>query len=403
MDLLSWLAAKLGIVTFSQGDIRAYADEYAALVGDIYIREMAFLKAANLISKALSKCEFKTFHGGKEIQGREHYLWNVEPNKNQNSSEFLQQLVHRMLRHPTEGALVIEHNGQLLVADSFSKKPYALYEDVFERVTVKDFPFSRTWAQSEVLYFKLCDTDIQRVIMGLYESYSKLITYSMKAYQKSRGTKGILKYETLPVVGSEERKAFDALTNEKIRAWLNGDNAALPLGKGQEWKELEHKTYSNESTRDIRALIDDVSDFTANGYGIHPALLRGDVQSIGDALDYTLTFCIDPLADLIQEEINRKRNGYAAVTSGTYTKIDTKQIKHVDLLSVATAIDKLIGSGSFCINDIRKLCGEEIIDEPWAWAHFITKNYLSLDEALTALAEGGSNEKKQLLNSIERR
>jgi HK97 family phage portal protein len=211
----------------------------------------------------------------------------------------------------------------------------------------------------------------------------------MTAFKRSRGTKGTLKYDTIPPSGTEDRKFFDALINERVGKWLNSDSAALPLGKGQEWKELEHKTYTSESTRDIRALIDDVCDFTAKAYGIHPALLRGDVQGIGDALDYTLTFCIDPLVDMIQEEINRKRNGYSAFATGTYMKIDSKQIKHVDIMSVATAIDKLIGSGSFCINDIRKACGEEIINEPWAWAHFITKNYLSLDEALTALTGGG--------------
>ena len=389
LSFISWLISRLGGSAPVGGDLRLYADEYALLAGDIYIREMAFLSAANMVAKAISKCEFKTFINGKETKSREHYLWNIEPNKNQNSSEFIQQLIFQLLRYPKKGALVIEQGGQLLVADDFVKTPYALYEDIFTQVTVKEFTFSRSFAQSEVLYFKLCDKDIQQVVTGLYESYSKLITYTMRAYQKSRGTKGIFKYDTLPIAGTPERNAFDALTNEKIGKWLNGDSAALPMGKGQDWKELEHKTYSNESTRDIRALIDDVSDFTAKAYGIHPALLRGDVQNVDTATDYTLTFCIDPLIDMLSEEINRKRNGYAAVASGTYLVIDSKQIKHVDLLSVATAIDKLIGSGAFCVNDIRKTCGEEPIDEPWAWAHFITKNYVSLDEAMNQLDKGG--------------
>ena len=214
---------------------------------------------------------------------------------------------------------------------------------------------------------------MRRVTNGLYDSYSKLISYSMTAYQRSRGTKGIFNYDTIPVAGTAERAAFDSLINEKIGKWLSGDNAALPLGKGQSWQELQHKTYSNETSRDIRAMIDDVSDFTAKAFGIPPALLRGDVQGVGDALDNFLTFCIDPLVDMLQEEINRKRNGFEGVSKGTYLKIDTKQIKHVDILSVSTAIDKLIGSGVFCINDIRLVCGEEIIDEPWAWAHYVTK------------------------------
>jgi HK97 family phage portal protein len=205
----------------------------------------------------------------------------------------------------------------------------------------------------------------------------------MNAYQRSRGTKGIFQYETLPSAGTEQRQIFDNLVNERIRTWLSSDNAALPLGKGQSWQELQHKTYSNESTRDIRAQIDDVSDFTAKAFGIPPALLRGDVQGVSDALDNFLTFCIDPLTDMLSEEINRKRSGYKGYISGTYIKIDTKQVKHVDLLSVSTAIDKLIGSGAFCVNDIRELVGEQPIDEEWANSHWITRNYMPFEEALS--------------------
>ena len=315
-------------------------------------------------------------------------MWNLEPNKNQNSSVFLHKLIAKLYRN--NECLVIEQNGQLLVADNFIRKPYALYDDVFSQVRVGDFTFERSFTQSEVLYYKLNEENIRKLINGLYENYSKLIIYSIKAYQRSRGTKGIFKYNTIPVAGTEQRKAFDALINEKIKKWMDGDNAALPLGDGQEWKELQHKTYSNESTRDIRSQVDDIFDFTARAFGIPPALLRGDVQDTSKAVDQFLTFCVDPLVDMLQEETNRKRNGYIGFSQGTYLKIDTKSIKHVDLLSVATAIDKLIGSGSFCINDIRKAVGDEIIDEPWAWQHFITKNYETVEQALKVL-EGGEN------------
>lgn len=388
LGLISWLIDKLGgkAVPVNWKDFDA--DEYASLYFDVYVREMAFWSAVNLVANAVSKCEFKTFLNGEEVKGQEYYLWNIEPNKNQNSSRFLNKLIAKLYRD--NECLVIEQNGQLLVADSFDKKAYALYDDIFSQVQVGDFTFDRSFTQSEVLYFQLNEENIRKLINGLYESYSKLIAYSMKAYKKSRGTKGVFKYETLPVAGTDERKAFDALINEKIKKWMEGDNAALPLGKGQEWKELQHKTYSNESTRDIRAQIDDIFDFTARALGIPPALLKGDVQDTSKAIEQLLTFCVDPLIDMLQEEINRKRNGYAGFSQGTYLKIDTKCIKHVDLLSVATAIDKLIGSGAFCINDIRKAVGDEPIDEPWANQHFITKNYETVENALTAL-EGGEN------------
>jgi HK97 family phage portal protein len=388
LGLISWLidkvSGKMVPVNFNE---KEYCDEYASLVFDIYVREMAFWSAVNLIANAVSKCEFKTYFNGKETKGREYYLWNIEPNKNQNSSAFLHKLIAKLYRD--NECLVIEQNGQLLIADSFNRKPYALYDDMFSQVQVEDFTFSRSFTQSEVLYYRLNEANIRKLVNGLYDSYSKLIAYSMKSYQRSRGTKGVFQYDTIPV-GTEERKAFDALINEKISKWLNSDAAALPLGKGQEWKELQHKTYSNESTRDIRAQIDDIFDFTARAFNIPPVLLRGDVQDTSKVVDQLLTFSVDPLVDMLQEEANRKRNGYEGFRQGTYLKIDTKCIKHVDLLSVATAIDKLIGSGSFCINDIRKAVGDEPINEDWANQHFITKNYETIENALKAL-KGGEN------------
>lgn len=383
INFITWLKEKLGGGTVPLSVDSATVEEYAALVADVRIRELAFWSAVNLVANAVSKCEFRTYLNGNEVKKQEYYMWNIEPNKNQNASTFIHKLIAKL--YGTNECLVIEHNGQLLVADEFQRKPYALYDDVFTKVKVGDFEFNQSFVQSEVLYFELNAVNIREITDGLYASYSKLIAYSMKAYQRSRGTKGIFKYEALPVAGSPEREAFDKLVNEKISKWLSSDNAALPLGRGQEWKELDKKTYSSESTRDIRALVDDIFDFTARGFGIPPALLKGDVQDTSKAVDQLLTFCVDPLVDNLQEEINRKRNGYSGFAKGTKTKIVTSSIKHVDLLSSAVAIDKIIGSGSFCINDIRRAAGEEIIDEPWAWQHYLTKNYAAIEDLLMSL------------------
>ena len=156
--------------------------------------------------------------------------------------------------------------------------------------------------------------------------------------------------------------------------------------EGYKYTPETSKTYASEGTRDIKAMIDDVYDFTARGVNIPPVVLKGDIVSSGDAVDNFLTFGIDPLVDMIAEEINRKRNGYSGFLNGTYVKIDTKTIKHIDLFNMATSIDKLISSGSFCVNDIRKAAGEAIIDEPWAWKHFITKNYATVEELLNSMS-----------------
>jgi HK97 family phage portal protein len=363
-------------------------EEIESYCSEIYIREMAFWNAVNTIANAVSKCEFKTYTRGKETKGPEYYLWNIEPNQNQNSSGFIHKLIAELYRN--NECLVIEQSGKLLVADSFTRTPYALYPDTFTDVTIGDFTFNKTFTQSDVLYFKLSERNMREVINAMYESYARLITYSMKAYQKSRGIKGTFNYDTLPVAGTDERKFFDELITKKFKTFMSSSDAIIPLGRGQSYTDIGTKTYSSETTRDIRAMIDDVSDFTAKGFNMPPALLRGDIQGTSDAVDQFLTFCIDPLADMIQEEINRKRIGQVEFSKGTKIVIDTKTIKHIDLFSISTAIDKLIGSGAFCINDIRKATGDEIIDEDWAWQHWITKNYSSVEDLLKLITEGGS-------------
>lgn len=388
LNFKKWLLEKLGGEEQRVTSAEISGEEFFDLASDLYVREIAFWSCVNTVANAVSKCEFKTFMGKKEVREEEYYTWNVEPNRNQNASAFIHKWISKL--YQDNEALVLEQNGQLLVADSFTRKAYALYDDTFTGVAVEDFTFKKTFKGSEVLYFKLSEKDMRRVTNGLYLAYQKLIDYSMRSYQKSRGSRGILDVSSMAQGFEKYEENFNKLMNEHFKNFFSAENAVLPLFEGYRYTDIGSKTYSNEGTRDIRAMIDDVSDFTAKAFGIPPALLNGTVQGTSEATDHFLTFCIDPLCRTLQEEINRKRYGYAGFKNGNYVQIDTKAIKHVDLLSVSTAIDKLIASGAFCINDIRKLTGETIIDEVWANQHFMTKNYATVADLLESLQEGGT-------------
>ena len=361
-------------------------EEMYNIIAEIQIRELAFWSCVNMIASSVSKCELKTFVAGKEVKGREYYAWNVSPNKNQNSTAFMHKLIAQL--YLKNECLVIEENDQLLVADSFQQQEYALVDNIFEGVTVGNYTFATKYRMSDVMYFKLSEKDMRKVTNAIYESYGKLISYGMKSYQKSRGNRGVLNYAAMAQGDERAKTAFDDLMNNRFKKFFNEDNAVLPLPKGYDYTDIGSKTYSDSSTRDIRAMMDDISDFTSKGFGIPPALSKGDIAGIKDAITLYLTVCIDPLVDNIAEEINRKRYGFKEFSKGNYLKIDTKSIIHVDLLSVSTAIDKLIASGAFTINDIRKLVNEEPIDEEYANTHFLTKNYSSIDDVLNALNAG---------------
>lgn len=387
LDFKRWLLRKLGGDQQQTSVEEITWGEMFHISAEGYVRELAFCSAVGLIGAAVGKCEFRTFSGATEVQGEEYYTWNVEPNKNQNSTVFLQNLIWQLYRN--NEALVIESGGQLLVADSFCRKPYALYEDVFSQVQVGDFTFSRSFTQGDVLYFSLGRNNVKQLLDGLYGVYSKLLEYTMKSYCKSRGSKAVLELDAMAFGDETVTKRFEEIRNGEFRTFAEAESAALPLWKGMTLKELGSKTYSNEGTRDIRAMVDDVSDFTAKVLGIHPALLRGNVEGTQDALEHTLTFCIDPLCNLLQEEINRKRYG-KRMLKGDYLQIDTKCIKHIDLFSIAGQVDKLVASGVWTVNDIRKAASETPLEEEWANTPFITRNYTQVRELAR---EGGTDEK----------
>ena len=356
-----------------------------SILGDIYIRELAFWSCVNIIANAICKCEFKTIHSGKEIRGDEHYLWNVEPNSNQSASNFRLKMISKL--YSENEALIFSCRNRLYIADSFDVERN-LRGNRYNQIVVDDEIFARTFDVGEVIHLKLGEHSVRTLINGMYSVYAKIITTSIRSYQKNSGTKAVFSYESLPV-NPEERTTFDELVSSRMQKFLQADNAIIPMGKGQTLTEYSAKTNQRrETSRDIRATIDDVSDFTAKALLIPPSLVRGDVQDTKATIDQFLTFCIDPLTKAISDEINRKRYGKEGVQNGRYILIDTKSIKHVDLFSVSTSIDKLISSGTFCINDIRKLCGESEIDAPWARQHFITKNYQLAEQSTQALEEG---------------
>lgn len=368
---------------------------------ELYIRELAFWTCVNKIANAVSKCEFKTYYHNKESKGKEYYLWNYEPNQNQNAAGFIYKLIAQLYRK--NECLVVEINHRMYVAESYIKEVYALRDYKFSGISFDGYTLQETLDMSDVMFFELNSTDMRKLMNGMYDSYSKLITYAQNAYQKSRGHKGILNIAGVAQEQDNFNETFEELMSTHFKNFFGKDNAVLPLFDGYNYQDISQnaKTYSTESTRDIKALADDIFEFTARAFSFPPSLAKGDVQDTTKATDELLTFAVDPLVKMIQQEINRKRNGKDGLKQGNYLKIDTLAVKHVDIFDIATPIDKLISSGAFTINDILQVIGKPKIDEPWADQHFMTKNYSEIGAILKGITEenGGENSENNQLES----
>ena len=368
--------------------------ELLAAAQEFQLRDLSFWICANMIANAVGRCEFRTFRDGKEIREREHYLWNVEPNVNQNSTAFLHKMVAKLL---VDGeALVIstrhrEGYDALVVADAWLQNgDYPSRQNEYIDVQVGDVSYEKTFREREVLHLKLNHINVKPVLDGLYGAYWRLISAAMKRYEWDKGQHWKVHVGQLASGADDFTENFSRMIEQQVKTFLDSNGAILP--------EFDGYAYTNEGGKsgvelaDIQAQMKDVLGFTAKALQIPAVLVDGSIQGTEDAQGRFLTGCIDPICDQLQEEINRKRYGYDRMRAGDYLRVDTSSIRHFDMFANAANVEKLVGSGAFTINDVLRSAGLPTIPEPWADEHYMTKNIAALSAETTALggAEGGN-------------
>ena len=286
--------------------------------------------------------------------------------------------------------LVIEVNGQLIIADSFYREEFAVNEDYFEQVTRKNFSFNKRFYMRDVLYFRCNNEDIKKYFDNLMFGYNELINLAQGKYKRAGGRKGIVKRDTTATGNEEEKRRITNLFENQFKNYFDAENAVVDLPRGVEYTEItgEGSKKSSNELGDITKLLDDAFIRAAQALKIPPSLLKGDIADIEKITDNFLTFCIDPLVDLIQTEINRKRYRKDNFLNGSYLYIDTTTIRHLDIFSIAEKIDKLISTGMYSIDELRKKLKDTTLNTDWSENHWITKNYQGIDQIDS---EGGEN------------
>lgn len=354
------------------------------------IRELCFWVCVDMVANAIGRCEFRTFRDNEEIQEREYYLWNYEPNTNQNSTEFLHKLVAKL--YQDNEVLVINTRRRdgfdgLVVADSFSEPHnYPSRQNEYTDVAVGEVSYDKTFRENEVLHLRLNHCNIKTVIDGLYASYYRLYDAAVRAYTWSNGQHWKVHVNQIAAGQNEFEANFAKMIQEQIKPFLESNGAILPEFDGYAYENVA-KNQTAGDTRDIRNLVEDIFDFTARGFLIPVVLVNGKVEATADANTRFLTNVIDPLCDQLQEEITRKRYGYDEWRAGNYIRVDSSSIIHFDLFANAANVEKLVGSGAYTINDVRRAANQAIIKEPWADQHFLTLNFSTMGAATQALGE----------------
>jgi HK97 family phage portal protein len=306
----------------------------------------------------------------------EYYTWNYSPNDNQNSTQFLQDMVETLVYN--NEVLVVEQGGKLYVTDTFSYNIKGTKEAVYQNITVNGENIPDKKAR-DALYLCMANTDVRPYLSQLCHQYEGIIAKALESYEKAGADKGFLNIDTAKRGPIDYEKYHKDLLENKFKAFFSSKNAVLPLYAGYTYTPASRTIRKTSEINDIKNMSDEIYNRVGQVFRVPPAFLRGEIAQSGEAVDNFLKFCIRPICDMLEEEITRKRYGIKGVKDGSYVSIDTSMIEISGIFASADKLDKIIGSGILSIDEVRQKVGERALGTEEAQTHFITKNYGVVD------------------------
>lgn len=339
-----------------------------------YLKFMAIDTVLNFVGRTMSTVKIG-------IESKEwDYILNVRPNSDNSAAAFWQKFFYKLMAN-NEILVVVSDDNQLLIADSFYRNEYAVYEDTFTDVIVKDYAFKRTFKMSEVIYVEYNNDKLSKFTKGLFddsgELYGRILEVAMRNNQ-IRASVGIDSTGTL----KDDKDAGGRTRTEKLQGFINkvynsyrtNSVAIVPKMKGFEYEEYTNRQGgSNQSLEELAKMATSLIDDIANMIGVPTALIYGEKSEMDSNIKAYKKLCIIPLAKKLQDELNAKILLKSEYLKGQ--RVEVFGMLPPDPLELATQADKLVSSGMFYIDEARDMFEYEPLPDGKGQIQLITKNY----------------------------
>lgn len=255
-------------------------DDLERIFGSLYLKSLAVDKSAEFVARIFAKSEFRYMVKNKHERSNWDYLLNVRPNRNESASEFWQKVIYRLLTK-NEVLIILSDDDQLLVADSFTRKRYAVYDDTFETVSVRDYTFQRKFAMSDVIFLQYNNNRLQEYMSDLFADYEKLHSRLVESLGRNNQIRGILNTKTNGTFNEERLKQMQEYADGLFKSFTKKSVAIVPAQNGLDYNELTNTVgTSNLSVDELKKLRRQFDDEVADILGIPTALMHGDMANL---------------------------------------------------------------------------------------------------------------------------
>ncbi|HDT6322118.1 phage portal protein [Staphylococcus aureus] len=354
------------------------------LSNQAYVKRLALDSCIEFLAKAVAQSQFKVLKGYKSQMNDTYYKLNVKPNTDMSSDTFWQRVMYKLI-YDNEVLIIVSDKKELLIADSFYRKEYALYDDIFESVEVKEYTFNRSFKMDEVIYLKFNNNQIMHLVESLFEDYGKIFGRMIDAQMKNYQIRGIVKTESSSMEKGQ-RELMNAFMKKMFKSFSENQIAIAPLTKGFDYEELSNGKSNNMAFNEMSDLLKDAIKNVALIIGIPPGLIYGETADLEKNMKIFEKFCLNPLLKKIENELNAKLYNRKEYLEGN--RVVVIGVNKKSPLEHSEAIDKLVSSGSFTRNEVRIMLGEEPSDNPELDEYLVTKNYEKANENGSTLKGG---------------
>ncbi|SNZ14561.1 phage portal protein, HK97 family [Terribacillus aidingensis] len=353
-----------------------------------HLKRMAIETCIGLISRTISQSEFRVRKDKKTIKDEMYYKLNLRPNKNMSASYFWQKVVRKLI-YDNDCLIIQSDTGDLLIADSFIKNEYAVMEDVFKNVIVKDYEFKRNFLMSEVIYIQYSNEKLSKLIDELFYDYGELFGRLVEFQKRKNQIRATVDIESVAGNDEEKRNKIQKFIDRTYAAIRDKVVAIIPQQKGFTYREHQKDNAVGPSVEEINKVTEGFMSQVAAALGIPIVLLKGDTKDLEKPTRNYMVFCIKPLVKKISDALNYTMVDRSDYLNGQHLEIRTPT--YSEIFDLANSIDKLIASGGWNRNELRDKVGDEMVDDPKMDEYVMTKNYESIDKTGTE-HEGGDTE-----------
>lgn len=362
-----------------------YGDDESARA---YLKIMAKNTVLDFVARTMSTLEVK--FKNKDGTADWEYILNVRPNNDMSAATFWEKFFYRLMDY-NEVLVIFTEDNQLLIADDFSRTEYAVYDDVFTGVTVKNYVFQKSFNMSDVIYIEYNNDKLDRFTKGLFEDYSELFGRIIEIAMRNNQIRGSVSINAT-ATANEKKDENGKTRTEKLQEYVDKiyqafktkSVAIVAKVKNIDYEEYTNKQgVSNQSLDELNKMKTSLIDDVANAIGVPTALIYGEKADLDSNLDAFRKLCIVPLMKKLQDELMAK-----IITKKEYQKgerIKVSNVLPVSIIEKATQLDKVASSGAFYVDEVRDVFDYDELPNGEGKKINMTKNY-------EETSKGGENE-----------